>query len=87
MLTACATVSRQTTPPSVPVIVTEPNKCEVLDASLLVRPQSIPTREPQGNVTAEEKITFLEGWLNDSLIMNRELSNQVNAIVDQLDCE
>lgn len=59
----------------------------MLDASLLTRPSPVPTRPIQGNVTAEEKILFLESWLNDSLVMNRELHNQLNLVIDKISCK
>ena len=65
-----------------PVVVTEPNKCVILDASLLVKPDPVPSRELQGDVTAEEKFKFKDEWLDETLEYARLLYNQLNLLIE-----
>jgi hypothetical protein len=70
-----------------PIVITEPDKCIVLNSALLVKPQLPPNRELQGDVSAKDKITFLEGWLNESLEYGRTVYNQTNQLIDAVACD
>ena len=70
-----------------PIVVTEPNKCPILDASLLVKPNPVPSRELQGDVNAEEKLKFKDDWLDETLEYARVLYNQVNLLIESSTCD
>ena len=85
-LMGCATVTPQPINPIAPIVITEPTKCPVLDASLLVIPSMPPSRELQGTVPVESKVEYLEDWLNDSLQFGRVTRDQLELLIEQVTC-
>ncbi len=45
-----------------------------------------PSRPPQGNVTAEDKIKFLSDWLDDALLYGRKSHDRLNLLIDNVTC-
>ena len=45
-----------------------------------------PSRELQGTVPVEDKIVYLEDWLNDSLQFGRVTRDQLELLIEQVTC-